>query len=78
MGGGLNMSILENIGCYVPYKNRTEENNWYGKDMALSDEQAQELKEFVDLSDTYYKDKNYFLVLRTIGQKYRIGINADW
>lgn len=71
------MSFLKNIGYYVPYKNRTEENNWYRKDMVLSDGQAQELKEFVDLSDAYYKDKNYFFVLKTIGQKYHIGINAD-
>ena len=25
--------LLESIGYYVPYKLRTEENDWYGKDM---------------------------------------------
>lgn len=39
--------FLESIGYYVPYEQRTEENNWYGKDMVLTDGQTKELYDFV-------------------------------
>lgn len=32
--------LLESFGYYVPYEQRTEENDWYGKDMKLTAEQA--------------------------------------
>lgn len=71
-------NFLEKIGYYVSYKNRTQRNDWYGKDMVLSDEQIHKLKNFVELNNVYYKDKIYFLVLKAIDKKYRVVINAEW
>ena len=38
-GGRLWYDSLERLGYYVPYEKRTKENDWYGKDMVLDNEQ---------------------------------------
>lgn len=70
--------FLEPIGYYVPYENRTEENDWYGKDMVLTEEQAKQLAQFVsDYQPTYYDDIEA-LVARALLHGNKVVINADW
>jgi len=79
--GGRNWyPILESIGYYVPYDQRTEENDWYGKDMTLTEEQLREVY-------TYVKNNRFELfygesVLGTLGRAIIDGnevvVNADW
>ena len=38
--------LLESLGYYVSYDQRTEENDWNGKDMVLTSEQASEVFKF--------------------------------
>ena len=71
-------NFLEPIGYYVPYEKRTEENDWYGLDMVLSEEQAQQLIRFVlDYQPTEY-DKIEHLVERALVRGNKVVINADW
>ena len=46
-GGRVWYNFLESVWYYVPYEKRTEENDWYGKDMELTEEQAKQLAQFV-------------------------------
>lgn len=75
-GGRLWYPFLESIGYYVPYDKRTEENDWYGKDMALTTEQAKELFEF--LKKTFQYSDIKFLVAMALAENDTIVINADW
>ena len=54
-GGRVRYDFLEPIGCYVPYEKRTDENDWYGLDMALDEKQAKQLAQFVSV----YMPSNY-------------------
>lgn len=47
-GGRVWYKFLEPIGYYVPYEKRTKENDWYGLDMVLSEEQAKQLAQFLE------------------------------
>ena len=38
--------FLKKLGYYVPYEKRTKENDWYGKDMVLDNEQAKQLSDY--------------------------------
>ena len=70
--------FLESIGYYVPYEKRTKENDWYGLDMVLSEEQAHQLIRFVlDYQPTEY-DKIEHLVERALVRGNKVVINADW
>ena len=70
--------FLKPIGYYVPYEKRTEENDWYGKDMVLTEEQAKQLAQFVsDYQPTYYDDIGA-LVARALLHGNKVVINADW
>ena len=70
--------FLEQIGYYVPYEKRTEENDWYGEDMVLTEEQAKQLAQFVsDYQPTYYDDIEV-LVARALLHGNKVVINADW
>ena len=77
-GGRVWYNFLESIGYYVPYEKRTEENDWYGLDMVLDEEQAKQLAQFV--SD--YQPNNYNeiegLVARALLHGNKVVINADW
>ena len=71
-------NFLEPIGYYVPYEKRTKENDWYGKDMELTEEQAKQLAQFVsDYQPTYYDDIEV-LVARALLHGNKVVINADW
>lgn len=70
--------ILESIGYYVPYKQRTEENDWYGKDMVLTEEQADELYQFAKKHDLYGSYLVQKMIAEAIYEKNSIVVNADW
>ena len=78
-GGREWYDILEELGYYVPYDQRTEENDWYGKDMVLTTEQAERLYWYVmehrDICGSYDITG---LIARARFNKNAIVINADW
>ena len=70
--------FLESVGYYVPYERRTEENDWYGEDMVLTEDQTKQLAQFVsDYQPTYYDDIEV-LVARALLHGNKVVINADW
>lgn len=70
--------LLELFGYYVPYEERTEENDWYGKDMVLTEEQADETYRFVKKNDLYDADGVAMLIASARYEKDDIVVNADW
>ena len=70
--------FLQGVGYYTEGDNPTEENDWYGEDMVLTEEQAKQLAQFV--SD--YQPNNYNeiegLVARALLHGNKVVINADW
>lgn len=77
-GGREWYKFLEPIGYYVPYDKRTPENDWYGKDMTLTDEQCRTLMNFVRKEHVYNCGAIGFLVANAIHNGNKIVINADW
>ena len=70
--------FLQGVGYYVEDDNQTEEEDWYGKDMELTEEQAKQLAQFVsDYQPTYYDDIEV-LVARALLHGNKVVINADW
>ena len=77
-GGRVWYDFLQGVGYYVEDDNQTEENDWYGLDMVLSEEQAHQLIHFVlDYQPTEY-DKIEHLVERALVRGNKVVINADW
>ena len=77
-GGRVWYEFLEPIGYYVPYEKRTKENDWYGEDMVLTEDQTKQLAQFVsDYQPTYYDDIEV-LVARALLHGNKVVINADW
>lgn len=70
--------FLEPIGYYVPYEKRTDENDWYGKDMELTEEQAKQLADFVSDNQPYDALNVECLVARALMRGNKVVINADW
>lgn len=78
-GGGRGWyPFLESIGYYVPYEQRTEENDWYGKDMVLTNKQAEELYRFVQQHDLYGSVGLPALIALARLENDEIVVNADW
>ena len=77
-GGRVWYPFLEAIGYYVPYNERTEENDWYGKDMKLTDKQVNDLYEFVKKSDLYNSGEIMALIALARMERQDVIINADW
>ena len=77
-GGRVWYPFLEAIGYYVPYDKRTEENDWYGKDMKLTDKQVNDLYEFVKKSDLYKSGEIMALIALARMERQDVIINADW
>lgn len=78
-GGGRGWyPILESLGYYVPYEQRTEENDWYGKDMVLTEKQADELYQFAKKHDLYGSDGLQELIAAARYEHDDIVVNADW
>ena len=77
-GGRVWYNFLEPIGYYVPYEKRTDENDWYGLDMALDEKQAKQLAQFIsDYQPTNYS-KIEDLVAGALMCGNKVVINADW
>lgn len=71
--------LLESLGYYVPYDQRTEENDWYGKDMMLTAEQADEAFKFVrNNPELYDADGVALLIASARYENDDIVVNADW
>ena len=70
--------FLEPIGYYVPYVKRTDENDWYGEDMVLTEAQAKQLADFVSENNPYDGWDIECLVARALMRGNKVVINADW
>ncbi len=77
-GGRVWYNFLEPIGYYVPYEKRTKENDWYGEDMVLTEEQAKQLAQFVSDYQPINYDNIEVLVARALLHGNKVVINADW
>ena len=77
-GGRVWYNFLETIGYYVPYEKRTNENDWYGLDMVLTEEQAKQLVDFVSEKNPYNSLSIKFLVGMALANENKVVINADW
>ena len=69
--------FLESVGYYVECDNLTEENDWYGKDMVLTEEQAKQLADFVSDNQPYNALDVECLVARALMWGNKVVINAD-
>ena len=70
--------FLESVGYYVECDNLTEENDWYGKDMVLTEEQEKQLADFVCEYQPYNARDVEYLVARALLHGNKVVINADW
>lgn len=77
-GGREWYDILESFGYYIPYDKRTEENDWYAKDMVLTTEQAKQVYNFVKTSDVYDAKDILGLIATALLEEDVVVINADW
>ena len=77
-GGRVWYNFLEPIGYYVPYEKRTEENDWYGEDMVLTEEQEKQLADFVSDNLPYNWVTINNLIARALLHGSKVVINADW
>ena len=70
--------FLQGVGYYVEGDNPTEENDWYGRDMELADEQAKQLADFVSDNKPCNAVDIQWLVAVTLLHGNKVVINADW
>lgn len=70
--------FLERLGYYVPYEKRTKENDWYGKDMVLDNEQAKQLADYAVKKEVYNWDGVERIVTEALAHGNKVVINADW
>ena len=77
-GGRVWYEFLEPIGYYVPYEKRTKENDWYGKDMVLTEEQEKQLADFVSDNLPYQWVAINNLIASAMLHGNKVVINADW
>lgn len=77
-GGRLWYDFLERLGYYVPYEKRTKENDWYGKDMVLDNEQAKQLVDYAVKKEVYNWDGVESVVATALMHENKVVINAAW
>ena len=77
-GGRVWYDVLEHFGYYVPYEQRTKENDWYGKDMTLTDAQAEEIMQFLEKNSVFQEDAIAGLIAMAKCKGHDVVINADW
>lgn len=77
-GGRVWYNFLEPIGYYVPYEKRTKENDWYGEDMVLTDEQAKRLADFVSDNLPYHWVAINNLIASAMLHGNKVVINSSW
>jgi hypothetical protein len=66
--------LLKKFGYYV----QGFEADWYGKDMVLTKEQAQEAYRFTMQEATYQQSAVSELIARALLEGHAVVINADW
>ena len=77
-GGRVWYDFLESVGYYVEDDNPTEENDWCGKDMILTEEQAKQLADFVSDNQPYNYMDVEGLVARALLHGNKVVINSSW
>ena len=79
-GGRCWYDVLESIGYYVPHDKCTEENDWYGKDMILTKEQATEVYQKIraDIFGFYEGVGVMKLIAQAIMNENQVVVNANW
>lgn len=78
-GGRVWYDFLELIGYYVPYNERTPDNDyWYGKDMALTPEEARAAYDFAKDNEVYEWDAVCGLIADAFMENHHVVVNADW
>lgn len=77
-GGRAWYPFLESVGYYVPYNKRTEENDWYGKDMELTKDQIDHLFRYCQDNEmfNYHEVASIAAMALTLGDA--VVINANW
>ena len=70
--------FLESVGYYVEGDNLTEENDWYGEDMVLTEEQVKQLADFVSDNLPYHWVAINNLIASAMLHGNKVVINADW
>lgn len=76
--GRLWYDFLEKLGYYVPYEKRTKENDWYGNDMVLDNEQAKQLADYAVKKEVYNWDDVERVVAIALMHENKVVINANW
>lgn len=66
------------LSYYVPYEKRTKENDWYGKDMVLDNEQAKQLADYAVKKAVYNWDGVEWIVTEALAHGNKVVINANW
>lgn len=69
---------LGKIGYYVPYEQRTEQNDWYGKDMTLDETGVRMLKSFTASSSALYRESISNLIEQAQIDGDDVVVNANW
>ena len=77
-GGRAWYNFLEQIEYYVPCGKRTEENDWYGEDMVLTEEQAKQLADFVSDNLPYHWVAINNLIASAMLHGNKVVINSSW
>ena len=70
--------FLEAVGYYAPYEKRTEENDWYCKDMELTKEQSDHLFRYCQDNEVYNYHEVASLVAMAEALCDAVVINANW
>ena len=70
--------FLQGVGYYTEGDNLTEENDWYGEDMVLTEEQEKQLADFVSDNLPYHWVAINNLIARALLHGNKVVINADW
>ena len=76
-GGKEWYDFLQGVGYYVEDDNPTEEEDWYGEDMVLTEEQAKQLADFVSDIQPYNARNVEHLVAMALLRGNKVVINAD-
>ena len=77
-GGSEWYDFLQGVGYYVEGDNPTEENDWYGDDMVLTEEQTKQLADFVSDNLPYHWVAINNLIASAMLHGNKVVINADW
>ncbi len=70
--------FLQVVGYYAEDDNPPKDNDWYGNDMVLTEEQAKQLADFVSDNQPYNARDIECLVARALLHGNKVVINADW